>query len=58
MRTFFAYLDILGFKQLFKRNNSTELHQIVNECIKTFNHAVNKSTECQYYDVNNSFHSR
>ncbi|MBO4621001.1 MAG: hypothetical protein J5654_12950 [Victivallales bacterium] len=46
MRTFFAYLDVLGFKHLFDSHQSPELHQCVNELIHVFNSAIWKSLEC------------
>lgn len=43
MKTFFVYLDILGFKNLIKRNTEQQLTEIVKSFFDGFNKAVDDS---------------
>lgn len=42
-KTYFAYLDILGFKNIVRRNSPEELKDIVSDFFENFSQAIDKS---------------
>lgn len=55
MKTFFVYLDILGFKNLVNNNSGIQLQQIVDLIFACFDSAVDKSRTLDYGSVGEKY---